>query len=116
MSLSDLIRKKRDSDDIATATVATFATHEAKEAVTVATVASVAVANPLEEKNNCSKCSSSKPQETENEPGSAWCWRVTLPDREIISFNVPMATHSDIRRIYPDALSIIPEDQRVVPS
>jgi hypothetical protein len=41
---------------------------------------------------------------------AAWCWRITLPEREILSFNVPTATHSEIRRIYPEALSIIPEE------
>jgi len=41
---------------------------------------------------------------------AAWRWRVTLPDREFLSFNIPLATREDILRIYPDARHVEPDE------
>ncbi|MDR1848825.1 MAG: hypothetical protein LBQ75_02180 [Zoogloeaceae bacterium] len=107
MSLSSLIHK-HDFSENATATVATVATDSLKNRRSVANVASVTVANSQKTENddagsieNVASLSREKPDEV-----PAWCWRVILPDREILSFNVPMATRADIARLYPDAVCI----------
>ena len=104
MSLSNLIRRKREPVGFATATPATFATLEEEKGRTVASVATVAVAkSPQGQTAPPAKVS---PGDTAT--ASRW-WLIHYPDRDPLQVACcPEATHAEILEWHPDAVAAEP--------